>query len=160
MQSMTIQQTESPRLSIPLESLSSEDKPLPETPDVTEEDSLSYNSSSILRATEISVRKVENPRLRVKLRDVISNNIARRTLKITILFGVLTILYYCISLVPAFRAAGAAVESKEIQIKSAAGSSQGLAFGFLQECTNRLVGSGSRAFLSQRDAGANDLRMF
>jgi hypothetical protein len=68
-----------------------------------------------------------------------SNNIARRTLKTTIVLGVFTTIYYCTSLVPAFEAANAAVKTLQLQKDSGDESAQALAFQFLKECTNRKV---------------------
>ena len=136
---MTVQETISLGVSIPLPALSPQRKQFLEAPEGLEEEPLNRYAPKILKAREVFLQRVEKPLLRAALRDVISNNIARRTLKITIVFGVLTMIYYLNSLVPAFQTAGAAVQKLELQSKSDDGSSQGLAFGFLQECANRKV---------------------
>ena len=131
MQSMiAVEETRSSDASIPLEGLSSDGKRRSITIEEGPDNFPSHSrSSKALTATEISLKKVQKPVLRATLRDVMSNNIARRTLRITITFGVLTMMYYFTSLVPAFQAAGAAVRTVEMQSKGSDGSAQGLAYG-------------------------------
>ena len=130
MQSMIVGTTRDSNTSIPLETLSSDDDRRSATIENGCGGSPSGSSSpEALTATKISLKKVQRPILRATLRDVMSNNIARHTLKTSITFGVLTMMYYVISLVPAFRAAGAAVRTLEMQIKSGDDSVREVAVG-------------------------------
>jgi len=142
MQSMIVETARNSNESIPLETLSLDGNRRLATIENGWGGSPSGSSSpEALTATKISLKKVQRPVLRATLRDVMSNNIARHTLKTSITFGVLTMMYYVTSLVPAFRAAGAAVRTLEMQIKSGDDSAQGLAYAFLKECTRRKVNS-------------------
>jgi hypothetical protein len=96
----------------------------------------------VCTATAAHFRKVEpatNLPLRVKLRNILSNKIARRSLQVTIWFTLFTMVYYTISLIPAFQGAAAVTRGLQLQAESNSESSQTVAYGFLQECGNRKV---------------------
>jgi hypothetical protein len=141
MQGTAARGTASSSVPITLEALSSNGKRLSATDTMSQESFLEADAPQLLTATKISLHQVQKPYLRARVRDVMSNNIARRTLKTTIVFGTLTMIYYVTSLVPAFQAADAAVRTMEMQSQSGDDSSQLLAFGFLKECNNRKVSS-------------------
>jgi hypothetical protein len=134
---------------IPLQTLSSAGKALPELPSTPLEDSLEHPSSDsesddpvLQTANESRFIKVEpatNLPLRVKVRKILGNKIARRTLQIAAWLAVITTIYYGISLVPAFQGAMAATRGLQLQTASESDNSQMVAYGFLQECENRKV---------------------
>jgi hypothetical protein len=149
MQAVTPRQIGPANPEIPLQVLSSAGKALPELPSTPLEESLEYPASdsesydSILHtATKSHFIKVEpatNLPLRVRIRKILSNKIARRCLHITIWMAVVTTIYYGASLVPAFQGAMAATRGLQLQIESESDSRQTVAYGFLQECGNRKV---------------------
>ncbi|CZR54584.1 uncharacterized protein PAC_04468 [Phialocephala subalpina] len=63
--------------------------------------------------------------------------LARRTFWATLAFGVLTLIYEAVSLLPAFHSSLSAAQGVNLQVKSEADSRQALAYSFLQECENR-----------------------
>jgi hypothetical protein len=149
MQAVAPRQIEPANPEIPLQALSSAGKTLPELPSTPLVESLEYLGSdsesydSVLHtATKSRFIKVEpatNLPLRVRVRKIFSNKIARRTLQIAFWMAVVTTIYYGTSLVPAFQGAVAATRGLQIQIESESDSRQTVAYGFLQECGNRKV---------------------
>jgi hypothetical protein len=65
--------------------------------------------------------------------------LARRVFHATLVFGVLTLVYETVSLLPAFDASSSATKGVVLQAKSEADSRQALEYSFLQECENRKV---------------------
>jgi hypothetical protein len=130
---------------IPLQALSPSGKALPpiSTNSLKKQlsDTGSYDSV-VFTATAAHFQKVEpatNLPLRVKFRNILSNNIARRSLQVTIWFTLFTMVYYTISLIPAFQGVAAVTRGLQLQVESNSESSQTVAYGFLQECGNRKV---------------------
>ncbi|KAH7417646.1 hypothetical protein BKA64DRAFT_740118 [Cadophora sp. MPI-SDFR-AT-0126] len=69
--------------------------------------------------------------------NLLNRKLARLTFQAMVIFGVITIVYQGISLIPAFQSSRSALRALSIQWQSARDSRQTLAFGFLQECANR-----------------------
>lgn len=69
---------------------------------------------------------VSKAALQTAIRDILANRTARNSLKVTLVFGSIGIIYWAISLIPAFEGA---IDSR-----------QNIAYAFLQECANRKVG--------------------
>jgi hypothetical protein len=149
MQAVATQQIGPANPEIPLQALSSAGKALPELPSTPLAEYLEYlgldseSYDSVLHtATESRFIKVEpatNLPLRARVRTILSNKIARLTLKIAFWMAVVTTIYYGTSLVPAFQGSVAATRGLQIQIESESDSRQTVAYGFLQECGNRNV---------------------
>ncbi len=78
-------------------------------------------------------------RIRLRVRDIKSNKIARRTLQTMIVIGALTVLYQFVSLFPAFQSGFAASRGLEVQLQGQADERQSLVYRFLTECDNRKV---------------------
>jgi hypothetical protein len=81
-------------------------------------------------------RESTTDRIRLKVREIKSNKIARRTLKAMLAFGTIASLYQLISLFPAFQGAYAATRGLQLQETD---SRQNIAYGFLSNCANRRV---------------------
>jgi len=144
MQSASGQNMTSPNVTIPLEALTREDTHssmnLGKEPRRSFLQNSNQEAPETLRDNEFCSRTIEKPILgAATARDIMSNKIARRTLKTTIILGIFTVLYYCTSLVPSFQTANAAVQTLQLQKESGDESAQALAFQFLKECTNRKV---------------------
>jgi hypothetical protein len=77
--------------------------------------------------------------MRLRVFDIKSNKIARRTLQAMVIIGAATLLYQFVSLFPAFQGAFATSRGLEVQIQGEADTRQGLAYAFLSECANRKV---------------------
>jgi hypothetical protein len=104
-------------------------------------DSESYDPV-VCTATAAHFRKVEpatNLPLRVRARSILSNKIAQRSLQVTIWSALLTMVYYAVSLIPAFQGVAAVTRGLQLQVESNSESSQTVAYGFLQQCGNRKV---------------------
>jgi hypothetical protein len=69
-------------------------------------------------------RESASGRIRLRVRDIKSNKIARRTLQVTVVIGALTVLYQFTSLFPAFQNWLAASRELEVQIQGEADSRQ------------------------------------
>jgi hypothetical protein len=136
---------EVPKPDIPLQAISPAGKALSSIPPDQLKKQLADTDSYdpvVCTATAAHFRKVEpatNLPLRVKLRNILSNKIARRSLQITFWFTLFTIVYYTISLIPAFEGVTAMTRGLQLQKESNSESSQTVAYGFLQECGNRKV---------------------
>ena len=89
----------------------------------------------IMQATRsrfVPVEPANSRPLRVKTRWILKNGIPRRTLHVTILFGIVGIVYYGVSLIPPFK-------GLRYQVESNANNRQTMAYAFLQECATRKV---------------------
>jgi hypothetical protein len=84
-------------------------------------------------------RESYSDRIQLRVRDIKSNKIARRTLQVTVVIGALTVLYQFASLFPAFWNWVAASRGLEVQIQGEADSRQSLVYEFLALCENRNV---------------------
>jgi hypothetical protein len=84
-------------------------------------------------------RSSASDRMRLRVQDIKSNKIARRTLQATVIIGAVTLLYQFVSLFPAFQSAFATSRGLEVQIQGEADSRQELTYAFLSECANRKV---------------------
>ncbi|KAE9378913.1 hypothetical protein N431DRAFT_460235 [Stipitochalara longipes BDJ] len=80
----------------------------------------------------IPVEPARSHPLRVRVRSFLPNGTARRTLHVTVLFGIITLIYQGVSLVPS-------LGGLNYQAQSNANGQQTLAYAFLQECVNRKV---------------------
>lgn len=80
----------------------------------------------------IPVESARNWPLRAQVRSILRNGVARRTLHVTVLFGIVTIIYQGISLIPSFGGI-------EYLARSDVTSRQTVAYAFLQECANHKV---------------------
>ncbi|KAK0100420.1 hypothetical protein ONS95_008368 [Cadophora gregata] len=69
--------------------------------------------------------------------NLLNRKLARLTFQAMVAFGVLTIVYQGISLIPAFQSSRTALRALGIQWESARDGRQTLVFGFLQECASR-----------------------
>lgn len=153
MQKMIATQTQTAEADIQLAALSSAGKPIPAKPSKTSQTSPSDDfappraSLSDSYDPEICTANVRiipgkptsSKSLRLRIRDIQSNKIARRSFLAMLILGTITILYQFISLVPAFQEALAVSQGLHIQVKGETDSRQNLAYGFLAECANRRV---------------------
>jgi hypothetical protein len=98
-----------------------------------------YSADICTAAIRTIPKKTTSDRTRVILKDIKSNKIARRTLQAMVIFGVVTLLYQSVSLVPAFQGLLATYRGLQIQVQSEADSRQNVAYGFLSECSTRKV---------------------
>lgn len=92
------------------------------------------------QASSVSNYRSKHPTQSATLKETRQKILARRTFWATLTFGVLTLLYEAVSLLPAFHSSWSAAQGVNIQVKSEADSRQALAYSFLQECWNRKVG--------------------
>jgi hypothetical protein len=84
-------------------------------------------------------RKKISDHIRLKVREIKSNKIARRTLKAMIIFGIIASLFQLTSLGPQIHGAYAAAAGLKIQMKGEADARQNIAFAFQSNCMNRKV---------------------
>lgn len=84
------------------------------------------------RSRFVPVEPANSRPLRVKTRWILKNGISRRTLHVTILFGIVGTVYYGVSLIPPFK-------GLRYQVESNANNRQTMAYAFLQECATRKV---------------------
>jgi hypothetical protein len=84
------------------------------------------------RSRLVTVEPANSRPLRVKTGWILKNGIPRRTLHVTVLFGIVGIVYYGVSLIPPF-------EGLRYQGESNANNRQTMAYAFLQECATRKV---------------------
>lgn len=84
------------------------------------------------RSRFVPVEPANSRPLRVKTRWILKNGISRRTLHVTILFGIVGTVYYGVSLIPPFK-------GLRYQAESNANNRQTRAYAFLQECATRKV---------------------
>lgn len=97
------------------------------------------NAKIYTAAIKTIPRESASNRLRLRIRDIKSNKIARRTLQTMIVIGALTVLYQFVSLFPAFQNWHAASRGLQVQIQGEADSRQSLVYEFLTFCENRKV---------------------
>jgi hypothetical protein len=107
-------------------------QPRPSLSDLFDLENAQFGTAAIRNIPRQSTRD----RLRLKVRDIKSNKIARRTLKAMLAFGTIASLYQLISLFPAFQGAHAATRGLQLQETD---SRQNIAYGFLSICANRRV---------------------
>lgn len=65
--------------------------------------------------------------------------LAKRSFQFTLAFGILTLIYEAVSILPAFHSSSSAAQGVDLQAKSEWDSRQALTFSFLAECANRKV---------------------
>jgi hypothetical protein len=101
--------------------------------------SSSYDPEICIASITTINKPASNVPLRFRVREVLSNKMARRSLQAMVIFGTITLFYQFISLVPAFQGALAASQGLRVQVESETDSRQSLTYGFLSECANRKV---------------------
>lgn len=67
----------------------------------------------------------------------LNNKLAWITLLATVIFGVTTIIWQGISIVPTYQGVKIAMQGIQLQTESEADGRQGIAYSFMQECANR-----------------------
>ncbi|KAH8767779.1 hypothetical protein F5882DRAFT_466253 [Hyaloscypha sp. PMI_1271] len=107
-------------------------------------------------------RSSTSDRMRLRVQDIRSNKIARRTLQAMVIIGAITLLYQFVSLFPAFQGAFATSRGLEVQIQGEADTRQGLAYAFLSECANRknqnlLLGPDCEKYLTKSPKAPPDI---
>lgn len=103
---------------------------------------VSYDDAEIGEAVSVPLKKVEpatNLPLRIRVRKVLSNNIARRTLQVAIGALIVTVIYNGINLIPAFEGVAATQAGLHIQGKSEQNGRQSVIQAFIAECRGRKV---------------------
>ncbi|KAE8449083.1 hypothetical protein EG329_008466 [Mollisiaceae sp. DMI_Dod_QoI] len=86
-----------------------------------------------------SRRVFEQARTSPRQKETKPRSLAKRTFQVTLAFGILTLIYEAVSVLPAYHSALSAAEGVNLQVKSEADSRQALAYSFLQECENRKI---------------------
>ncbi|KAF8857577.1 hypothetical protein BDZ45DRAFT_726623 [Acephala macrosclerotiorum] len=89
------------------------------------------------QASSVSNYRSKHPTKFATQKETRQKTLARQTFWATLAFGVLTLLYEAVSLLPAFHSSWSAAQGVSLQVKSEADSRQALAYSFLQECENR-----------------------
>jgi hypothetical protein len=133
----------SARHSIPVEPSAASDTSVPDEnfqPRLLHSDSYDVENAEICTAVIRNIpRKPLSDKIHLKVRDIKSNKIARRTFKAMLVFGIITLLYQFTSLGPQFQGAFAAASSLKVQIKGETDARQSNALEFLSICADRKV---------------------
>ena len=155
MQEMIATQTQTQEPGLELTALSSAGHPIPAEsrapsvisttgedfePTLLRSESYDTESAQIGIATIANIpRKPISDHIRLKVREIKSNKIARRTFKAMLIFGIIASLLGLAGLGPPIHGAFAAAAGLEIQIKGEADARQNIALAFQANCMNRKV---------------------